>query len=169
MGEHAGRKLGIRLMQVKIEERVLRRIGHVLQIDHNRLTKQITLGWHAPTVKPTPERKPRHGTIEYWRKVLRQAGLDADAIKGLVCDKGKWRKIIHNRKVGIEAWETSQAENHGKQCSQMRRSQASTQKQRSLVCQWFVWSKILKSITGQKLHMRRPKEQTDKKNALCMV
>ena len=136
-GEHVGvRTLGIRSMQAKIEERVLRRIGHVLRMDNNRPTKQITLGWYAPLITPTPERKPRHGTIEYWRKVLREAGLDADSIEYLVSDKGKWRQIIHERKVHIEEWEKSQAEHHGNQRSQMKRSQASMEKQRSLVCQW---------------------------------
>ena len=67
-------------MQAKIEERVLRNIGHVLRTDNNRPTKQMTLGWYAPPVTLTPERKPRHGTIEYWRKVIREAGLDADSI-----------------------------------------------------------------------------------------
>ena len=33
------RTLGIRSMQAKIEERVLRRIGHVLRMNNNRLTK----------------------------------------------------------------------------------------------------------------------------------
>ena len=96
------RKFGIRSMQAKIEERVLRRIGNFLRMDNNRPTKQITLDLYAPPVILRPERKQRHGTIEYWRKVLREAGLDADSIEILVCDKGKWRQIILERKVGIE-------------------------------------------------------------------
>ena len=142
------RKLGVRSMQAKIEERVLRRIGHVLRMDNKRPTKQKTLGWYAPLITPTPERKPRHGTIEYGRKVLREAGLDADSIEYLVSDKGKWRQIIHERKGHIEEWEKSQAEHHGNQRSQMKRSQTSMEKQRSLVCQWPKCGKILKSITG---------------------
>ena len=157
------RQLGIRSMQAKIEERVLRRIGHVLRMDNNRPMKQITLGWYAPPVAPTPERKQRHGTIEYWRKLLRDAGLDADSVEYLVSDKGKWRQIIHERKVHIEEWEKSQAEHHGNQRSQMKRSQASIEKQRSLVCQWPECGKILKSITGRKNHekIHRAKRQQE--------
>ena len=146
------RKLGIRSMQAKIEERVLRRIGHILRMDNNRPMKQITIRWYAPPVTPTPESKPRHSTIAYWRKVLREAGLDADSIEYLVSDKGKWRQIIHERKLHIEEWEKSQAEHHGNQRSQMKRSQASIEKQRSLVCQWPECGKILKSTTGRKNH-----------------
>ena len=157
------RKLGIRSMQAKIEERVLRRIGHVLRMDNNHPTKQITLGWYAPPVILRPERKPRHGTIEYWRKVIREAGLDADSTEYLVSDKGKWRQIIHERKVHIEEWEKSQAEHHGNQCPQMKRSQTSMEKQRSLVCQWPECGKILKSITGRKNHekIHRAKRQQE--------
>ena len=57
------RALGVRSMQARIEERVLRRIGHVLRMDNNRPTKQITLGWYTPLATPTPQRKARHGTI----------------------------------------------------------------------------------------------------------
>ena len=72
------RDLGVRSMQAKIEERVLRLVGHVLHMDNNHPTKQITLGWYTPSVTPTPERKARHGTIEYWKRLPREAGLDAD-------------------------------------------------------------------------------------------
>ena len=146
------RELEVRSMQAKIEERALRRMGHVLRMDNNRPTKQITLGWYTPPVTPILERKARHGTIEYWRKLLREAGLDADSVEHLVCDKGKWRKIIHERKMYIKEWEECQAEYHGNQHSQMKRSQASVEKQRSVVCQWTGCGKVLKSITGRKNH-----------------
>ena len=158
------RALGVRSMQARIEERVLRRIGHVLRMDNNRPTKQITLGWYTPSVTPTPRRKARHGTIEYWRKLLREAGLDADSVEHLVCNKRKWRKIIHERRVHIKEWKENQADHHGNQHSQMKRSQASMEKQRSVVCQWTGCCKVLKSITGQKnhekIHRRNRQQET---------
>ena len=81
------RSLGVRSMEDKIEERVLRRIGHVLRMENNHPTKLITLGWYVPPVTPTPQRKPRHGMLEYWRKIFYDAGLDADLIEHLVCDR----------------------------------------------------------------------------------
>ena len=59
------RDLGVRSMQAEIEERVLRQIGHVLCMDNNCRMTEITLGWYAASVTPTPERKARHGTMEY--------------------------------------------------------------------------------------------------------
>ena len=83
------RDFGVRSMQGKMEEGVLRRICHVLHMDNNRPTRQITLGWYTLSITPTPERKAKHGTIKYWRKLLREAGVDADSVEHLVCDKGK--------------------------------------------------------------------------------
>ena len=48
------RSFGVRSIQAKIEERVLRRIGHVLRMENNRLTKRITLGWYVAPMIPTP-------------------------------------------------------------------------------------------------------------------
>ena len=58
------KSLGVRSLQAMIEERVLRRIGHVLRMENTRPTKRVTLGWYVPPVTPTPERKPRHGILE---------------------------------------------------------------------------------------------------------
>ena len=85
-------------MAAKIEERVLRKIGHVLKMENNRPTKRIALGWYVPPVTPTPQRKPKHGTLEYWRKIIYDAGLYADSIEHLVCDRSKWREMIRKRK-----------------------------------------------------------------------
>ena len=116
------RSLGVRSLQARIEERVLRRIGHVLRMENTRPTKRVTLGWYVPTVTPTPERKPRHGTLG-WRKILNEAGLDADPVEHLVCDRSNWREIIRKRTRHIEEWEGEQAKCHGNQRSQISRSQ----------------------------------------------
>ena len=34
-------------------------------------------------------KKMRHGTLEYWRMILNEAGLDADSIEHLVCERLK--------------------------------------------------------------------------------
>ena len=74
------RSFGVRSLQAKIEERVMRRIGHILRMENNHPTKWITLGWYVPLLATTPQRRRRRGTLEYWRKVLNEAGLDPDSI-----------------------------------------------------------------------------------------
>ncbi len=98
------RSFGVRSMQAKIEERVMRRIGHILRMEKNHPTKRITLGWYVPLLATTPQRRPRHGRLEYWRKVLNEAGLDPDAIEPLVCDRSEWREIVRDRKRYLEDW-----------------------------------------------------------------
>ena len=39
-------KLGIRAVESKIEKRVLERIGHVMRMGDERLTKAVVLGWY---------------------------------------------------------------------------------------------------------------------------
>ena len=129
-------------MLAEIEERVLRRICHVFRMRSSHPTKPMTLGWYAPLVKPTPERKLMHGTIE--------AGLHADSIEHLLWDKGKWRKVIHEREVHLKKWKKSKTQQRGNQNSQTERSQAGINKQGSSVCQWPRCGKTLKPITGRK-------------------
>ena len=90
------RDLRVRQLQAKMERRVMRRTGHVLRLDNNRPTKQTTLGWYTPPVTPLPQRKLRHSTIEYWRKITSAARLDANSFEHFVCGKGKWKRIIYD-------------------------------------------------------------------------
>ena len=76
-----GRRIfGVRSMQAKIKERVMRRIGHIQRMENNHPTNQITLDCYVPLLATTPQKRPRRGTLEYWRKVLNEAGLDPDSI-----------------------------------------------------------------------------------------
>ena len=38
-------ELGIKSLRLKIEKRVLQRIGHIMRMDDSRLVKNVTLGW----------------------------------------------------------------------------------------------------------------------------
>ena len=129
--------------------------------ENTRLTKRVTLGWYVPPVTTTPERKPRHGTLEYWRKILNEAGLDADSVEHLVWDRSNGREIIRKRTRHIEDWEGEQAKCHGNQRSLMSRSQKNDEQQRSLVCQWTECGKTFTSVAGRKIHEKvHRKKQT---------
>ena len=39
------RSLGVKSVSVKVEKRVLERIGHVMRMGNERLTKAVVLGW----------------------------------------------------------------------------------------------------------------------------
>ena len=131
-------------------------------MENTHPTKRVTLGWYVPPVTPTPERKPRHGTLEYWRKILNEAGLDADSVEHLVWDRSNWREIIRKRTRHMEEREEEQAKCHGNQRSQMSRTQKNDEQQRSLVCQWTDVVKLLRQLQEEKF-MKRSIEKTDSK------
>ena len=111
---------------------------------------------------PTPERKPKHGTLEYWGKILKDVGLYADSIEHLVLDRSDKREIIRKRTRHIEELEGEQAKCHGNQRSRMSKSQKNDEQQRSLACQWTDCGKTFPSITGRKVHekVHRKKESS---------
>ena len=160
------KSLGVRSLQAKIEERVLQRIGHVLRMENTRPTKRVTLDWYVPPVTPTPERKPRHGTLEYWRNILNEAGLDADSIEHLVWDRSNWREKIRKRTSHIEEWEGEQAKCHGNQRSRMSRSQKNYEQQRSLICHWLNVVKLLHQLHAEKFMKKSIEKKESSKRSV---
>ena len=76
--EDVRRELGVRSVRWKIEKRVLERIGHVVRMEDGRLVKGVVLGWwdKLEEVQRTPGKRRSRKTMTYWKKVLREAGID---------------------------------------------------------------------------------------------
>ena len=79
--------LGVKSLRVKIEKRVLERIGHVVRMEDGKLVKAVVLGWVAKLEEV--ERKPgrRRKTLVYWKKLLRETGFDWTRIGRLTADR----------------------------------------------------------------------------------
>ena len=108
--EDVRRKLGVRSVRWKVEKRVLERIGHVMRMEDGRLTKAVVLGWwddleDVPRVVGGGQR--RRKTVLYWRKLLREAGVDVTRIGRLTADRKEWKGIVRRRMKRIEEWEWS--------------------------------------------------------------
>ena len=58
-------RLGIKL-EWKIERRVLERIGHVMRMENDRLTKAVVLGWWEGL--EGRGKMARRKTVLYWRR-----------------------------------------------------------------------------------------------------
>ena len=67
-------RLGIRSIRMKIELRVLERIGHVLRRGNGRQVKAAVLGWYEGL--EGLEKKKGRKTGLYWKNLLREAGID---------------------------------------------------------------------------------------------
>ena len=137
------KKLGVTSMQMKVEERSLRRIGHVLRMENTRLTKRVTMGWPGENIKDW-HHKQKQTTIGYWRKILKDGGKDPDLIETLASDRAKYRSFVNKRTRHIEKWEENRAEN-----IMTTRAQRETA---SNVCQEC--GKPCRSLSGLKSHAR---------------
>ena len=61
------RQLTVNSLILKIENRHLIHIGHILRMENSRLTKQVTLGWPGTEIADQ-HIKARQTIIGYWRK-----------------------------------------------------------------------------------------------------
>ena len=97
--------LGIKSIRSKIEKRVLQRIGHVFRLEDSSLVKNVTLGWlkDLESVPKNPGKKRK--TVLYWRRLLREAGIDYTKIHSLTRDRKAWRMLVNERVRYIQEWE----------------------------------------------------------------
>ena len=82
------KELGVRSIRWKIEKRVLERIGHVLRMEDDRMTKAVVLGWMKELESWEKPKGRRRKTVFYWRKLLREAGIDWTNLKALTEEGG---------------------------------------------------------------------------------
>ena len=73
------RELGVKSVRLKIEKRVLQRIGHIMRMDDTRLVKATCLGWmeELEDFDKLPGRKRK--TVLFWKKTLREAAINGPA------------------------------------------------------------------------------------------
>ena len=60
-------------------------MGHVLRMPNDRLTKKVCLGWYRREGRRTGKKN----TIHYWRKLVREAGLDPDNVEMYARDRNR--------------------------------------------------------------------------------
>ena len=111
--------LGIESLRAKIERRSLQRLGHVLRMPNDRLTKKVCFGWY----RREERRKGKQTTIYYWRKLVREAGLDPDNVEMYARDRNRWMNQIKIRMEQIREWEGQRQESVGIMSKRWRTSQ----------------------------------------------
>ena len=57
-------------------------------------------------------RTGKQTTIHYWRKLVREAGLDPDNVEMYARDRNKWKNQIKIRMEEIREWEEQMAGKH---------------------------------------------------------
>ena len=85
--------LRIEPLRAKIERRSLQRMGHVLRMPNDRLTKKVCFGWY----RREGRRIGKQTTIHYWRKLVHEAGLGLDNVEMYARDRNRWKNQIKIR------------------------------------------------------------------------
>ena len=71
------------------------------------MTKAATLGWLEDLESWEKPRGKRKKTILYWKKLLREAGLDPTNIGALTRDRKGWKEVVMKRMRHLEKFERS--------------------------------------------------------------
>ena len=120
-------------------------------MSNTRITKIAVLGWleDLETIKKCPGKKRK--TLFYWRKLLREAGVNWSEAGTIAQDRKEWRRIVRNRMTHLEKWERQQAHNH--QLTETVRERNFEIQAPNLECSEC--GKRCKSLGGLKLHVKR--------------
>ena len=122
-------------------------------MSNKRTTKATILGWLASLEELPKLPGHKRKTIFYWRKLLKEAGINWAEAPKLATDRKKWKAIVVSRVEHIHKWETERAKHH------QTRQQTSIHKRNftppppSLTCE--VCNKQCKTMAGLKIHQKR--------------
>ena len=89
----------------KIEKRALQRIGQVLRMENDRLTKAGVFGSLTDLEQHPDRRGKSRETTFYWKKLISEAGWDWKNIDDKAKDRPLWKKLVKERMNHLETWE----------------------------------------------------------------
>ena len=145
------KELGVTSMRWRVEKRILERIGHIMRMEDGRTVKAVVLGWVEQLERVVgPPKRSRRKTVLYWKKLLREAGLDWTRIGQLTSDRRVWKGRVRERMDHLRKWEWSQG--HKWEGAQMERN---VPKEEESVFQCDVCAKVCKSKAGLVIHRKR--------------
>ena len=99
--EDVGERLGVKSVAWKVERRALERIGHVLRMRNERLTKAMVLGWYEGLKGRSKMIGKKRKTVLYWKQMLREAGVDVTDVERLMGDRNRWKERVKERMVHL--------------------------------------------------------------------
>ena len=89
-------------MSWKVEKRTLERIGRVIRMGDESMTKSVVLGWLEKLERWPRQKGRKRKTVRFWEKLLREAGIDWTNLDELTKDRKEWRKLVTERMAILE-------------------------------------------------------------------
>ena len=152
-------QLGVKSVRIKIEKRVLERIGHIFRMEDDRQVKIATLGWleelEGHEKRPGKKRK----TVLYWKRLLKEAGIDWTKISMLTRDRKAWKITVRSRAEHLQEWERKA----GHRVNEVRGERNTRHVDDDFICDWEGCGKICKSKAGLTNHRKRIHEISNQK------
>ena len=133
------------------KKRVLERIGHVMRMENGRVTKAVVLGWYEGRSKMAEEKRK---TILYWKKILKEAGIDETNIERLTADRNKWKSLVAERMSQLDKWERQRGHRYEWKEREERMSR-NVRRTNELKCRYEWCGKVCKSRVGLMMHEKR--------------
>ena len=152
-------ELGVKSIRVKIEKRVLERIGHVMRMDDTRITKAIVLGWMKDLEDREKVPGKKRKTILYWKKLLREVGIDYTNINDLTQDRKSWKALVMERVDHIHEWEKK----GGNENQEERGERNVRNEDQDLTCDYEGCGRVCLSKAGLVNHRRLTHEKSNQK------
>ena len=99
------KELKVSTIRNKIEKAHLMRMGHILRNSDDRLVKQAVLGWNQGLEDLHKSWKKRKTTVGYWRRLLKEAGVEVESVEKLVLKRKEWKEMIQNRMKFLQSFD----------------------------------------------------------------
>ena len=154
-------QLGTKTLRRHIEKRSLERIGHVLRMKNDRGTKAAILGWlrTLENYNKTPGKKRK--TILYWKKLLKEAGIDWTTAGEVAQDRDRWKQLVTKRIKLLDEWDHQK----GNMVTgpPIQRNVPRSEEGNPLECNFPGCNKVCKSRGGLAIHKRRMHDEEKQK------
>ena len=98
----------------KIEKAHLMRMVHILRMSDDRILKQAVLGWNQDLENLHKSRKKRQTTVGYWRRLLKEAGMELESVEKLVMKRKEWKEMIQNRMKFLQSFDEQKGKKYEK-------------------------------------------------------
>ena len=98
-------EMGLKSVRLKVEKRCLERIGHVMRMEDDRMVKAAVLGWMEDLEGVTKRKGKKRKTVLFWKKLVREAGLDKTKIGQMTSNRKEWKMTVKERINHLDKWE----------------------------------------------------------------
>ena len=146
--------LGVKSVRWKIEKRVLERIGHVIRMGNDRLTKAMVLGWYEGLEGKVKMFGRKRKTVLYWKRMLNETGVDWTDVERVCGDRDGWKECVRERMRHLDVWERQQGHSYewGVNESMCERNE---RRVIDLTCRYEGCGLVCKSKAGLVVHQKR--------------